>query len=147
MFTVFNNAKGRLDGPLSAAGLLISLDGTFAPDPAGLLLGGDAFWDSQAPDENTKPTSDRPEYITLIQYNDQSGTEATAIDSGIAKREIVRITTISGDSLTIDQRGVGETAAQAFDTSSYVYKFVVAQEVQSLLRLLLSVQSRLPFTW
>ena len=126
MFTVWNNAKGKLSGGLTANASVLVLDSTYTPD--GVNYGGNAFWESGISNTETKPTVNSPKYLTLVEYNDQSGTEQTAINSGVIKLENVEVTTITGDILTMTTRGVNETTAQSFSAGSWVYEFVLAEQ-------------------
>lgn len=133
MITVFNGAKGRLNGGLTPSSSSLALDSTYTPD--NVNYGGDAFWNSA--DATTKPTTGRPMSLVVIEYNDMSGTESQAIASGMLRHEIMRCTAISSHNFTISERGVGETSAESFNTTSYVYNLVLAQDILAIQRMAL----------
>ena len=152
MYTVFNQAKGRLDSAITQSDTTITLDDSFSPFPdvSSPVYGGDAFWDTS--NATTKPSDDFPFYMTLVQYNSQPDTstmpddEKTAIESGILKTEIITVSQITNDTLTITNRGYGETVEQAYSAGSWVYGFIIKQHVDILQKLILMNLSVKDFT-
>jgi hypothetical protein len=75
--------------------------------------------------------SDGDLIVTLVQYNDQTGTELSAIASGVAKREKVLITGIAGNTITVTRGFDGDTP-QSFTAGSYVYVRLVARHLENI---------------
>jgi hypothetical protein len=142
MPTIKNNAKGKLIAGLSPSTVIINLDDTYAPD--GTNYGGDAFWDTS--DATTKPNDNSYMRLTIVEYNDQAGTEYEAIESGVLRREIIWIDGITGDALSVFQRAVDGTIAQSFSAGSYVYNFVNAGDMNAVIRMAIKNMRSLSFT-
>jgi hypothetical protein len=92
------------------------------------------FWDGT--NESTKPSPTNPSFLTIITYNTMAGTESTDRTSGRLKVEMVAVTGISSNIVTIALRGVNETIAQSQNAGAYVYKFVDKEDIITLLKFL-----------
>ena len=109
-YTVVDNLQSKLDANISS---------------------GATSFDVTAGDGSSFSVADGDLICTIVEYNDQSGTENNAKASGVSKREKVLVTGISTDTLTVTRGFDGDTP-QSFDAGSYIYGFIVARHYEDL---------------
>ena len=120
MLHVWNNAFSTLNGSINNSQLTAT------------LTDASVFWDGV--DAKTKPSLNNPSFLTIITYNTMSGTESTDSTSGRVKVEMIPVIGISGNIITIDQRGYSDTVPQSFSSGAYIYKFVDKEDALTYIK-------------